>query len=79
MLISRVKLSENELQKQIKSAGLASLLRQLFFKQQSELARELGLTEEQVRGLLSSRLDLTHELAAKLGKVLNLNPDFFSR
>jgi len=77
MLRPREFLSEQDIRDHIERAGLASLLRRLFFKQQPELARVLGVSNEQMRGLMSSRLDLTEALADKLSTILGLPQDFF--
>ena len=78
MVKPRYQLSEEEIKQHLARAGLGSLLRRLFFKNARELGQELGLTEEQVQGLLSSRRDLNQELAVKLGRVLGLPPDVLS-
>lgn len=64
-------LSEAEIRQHIESAGLGSLLRRLFFKRQPELARELGLSLDQVQGLMSGRMDLTEDLSLRLGRILS--------
>lgn len=73
----RYQLTEEEIKQHLAKAGLGSLLRRLFFKSARELSRELGLTEEQVQGLMVSNLDLNQELAVKLGQILGLPPDIF--
>jgi len=77
MLKARYQLTEEEIKQHIAKAGPGSLLRRLFFKGERELSQELGLTEEQVQGLMTSRLDLNQVLAVKLGHILGLPPDVF--
>jgi plasmid maintenance system antidote protein VapI len=75
----REDLTEEEIRHHINTAGLGSLLRRLFYKQQSELAHELGLSDDQINGLLHSRLDLTLGIAEGLGKILKQKPEVFIR
>ncbi|MBI2605736.1 MAG: helix-turn-helix transcriptional regulator [Deltaproteobacteria bacterium] len=77
MVTPREQLTEAEIRRHISNAGLGSLLRRLFYTKQAELARELGLTADQLHGLLSNRMDLNRGVAEKLGRILGQTPDVF--
>jgi hypothetical protein len=66
--------SESEIRQLIAKAGLGSLLRRLFFKDRAKLARELGITEEQSDGLLSSRIGFNARTRRKIGKNIKTKP-----